>query len=305
MNLRFSASQASKYHNCHASANLEEAIPGWSFKKKERAQARDAGTAQHEVFENLLLHSVDRLAAAYLLRELADVRGKARTKLIKDQREFLIWWFMKEQSAPPIEHEYLRKLIIDLPAKDGEGMVEFSTPPISIRFLADAVEYVHSLLQDPDAELLTEETVSADWLVTKPNTTVDVLVRVGSKLYVIDLKTGTTPVDAVENEQLLYYAACFWKGEAEITLVIIQPKNLSEWNITYDQLARWMGEVQASEAAILAGDVTFTPGNHCTFCPANPQGRGDKGWPFCPVRIELLYGPQDDTESDELVLLDD
>ena len=40
---------------------------------------------------------------------------------------------------------------------------------------------------------------------------------------------------------------------------------------------------------MLAGDTTLVPNDHCTFCPANPHSRGDKGSPLCPPMMQKLY----------------
>lgn len=45
---------------------------------------------------------------------------------------------------------------------------------------------------------------------------------------------------------------------------------------------------------------TFSPGDHCKFCPANPHGRGAKGKPYCPAMMGLLY-PQPAVNYDEML----
>ena len=50
--LRFSASYASRYHNCHGSANLKEAIPGFEFPERDdNTGMRDQGSKLHEIFQ--------------------------------------------------------------------------------------------------------------------------------------------------------------------------------------------------------------------------------------------------------------
>jgi hypothetical protein len=300
--LRFSASAASKYHNCHASANLLEAIPGFEFKEKERAKSRDQGTALHKVLEQVVTHGYDYVKVATMLRSLADVFGKNRTALLQDEKQYLIWCFMGFGEIV-LEHEYLSTLLFTIPNKEtGEPELN-STPPKLIRFLAEAIEYIAQLLED-GGEILTEATVTANWLQTKPKTTIDILIRKGNVLYVIDLKAGTMPIPAIENEQLLYYAACFIEDEDDIRLVILQCDNVNEWYITREHLFSWMETMKVSEQKILDKDLSFRVGSHCSFCPANPRGRGDRGYPFCPEQIELLYGAENDADSDVSILED-
>jgi len=294
LSLRFSASVASKYHNCHGSANLPAAIPGFEYTPKEKAKARDQGTALHKVMEHSIRYGNSLKAVAEMLLLLADVWGKNRTLLLQDEKEYITWWFLKKLEGPVLEHKYL------------EPLLEQSNSPKQIRFLASALVYIAEILEEnPDAEVFTEVKTKAAWLVTKPSTTIDVLIRAGNRIWIIDLKAGTTPIEVVGNEQLLYYAACFVKDETEINLVILQEDNIGEWTINRSYLEAWMKQMQESEFAILDGDLTLNIGSHCTFCPANPRSRGDKGYPFCPAQLEHLYGASDDAAEDISILEDE
>ena len=303
VNLRFSASAASKYHNCHASANLVEAIPGFELKPKEHAQARDQGTALHKILENIVNEVKELHDAATMLREIAGLtnmgNAKTRTTTLTDEKKYVTWWFLKTGTPPVLEHKYLRALEF----AGAGGMI--STPPKLIRFLADCVDYIADIMDDhPNAVVRTEVTVKATWLSTEPNTTVDIIITDGDDLWVIDLKAGTIAVEVVGNEQLLYYAACFDTDQLRLHLAILQQDNIGEWDVTPLFLQAWMYQMQDSEQAILDGDMTFRAGSHCTFCPANPRGKGDKGYPFCPEMIEILYGASDDAAADEAILED-
>ena len=50
-----------------------------------------------------------------------------------------------------------------------------------------------------------------------------------------------------------------------------------------------MHKAKQAEQKIIAGDPTRTPSDNCTFCPANPHSRSDKGRPLCPEMMQLLY----------------
>lgn len=155
--------------------------------------------------------------------------------------------------------------------------------------------------------VLSEHTVTATWLATNPNTTADLVFYTKDQLEIVDIKWGVIPVEVVENEQLLFYAASYGhlapkaKG---VRVHIVQPRanNMESWFIDTSRLGQFMAEAQAAEAAIQAGDVTFGPSDHCTFCPANPHSRGDKGRPLCPTMMQLLY-PSVGVDEDAVLAL--
>ena len=234
---RFSASVAGRHMACHASANLDLAIPGWVDPVEDRAanNAANRGTTMHEFFAN----------------------------------------------------------IAQLPAKD-------------IAALATALAYVAELRATRRFKVLVEQSVTAEWLDSKPKTTADLVLYTQDELHVIDLKTGKIPVDAFENEQLLYGAVTYAplapraKGA---TLHILQPwanGNVS-WFADTVRLKQFMVDAQAAEQAIIAGSVQFGPSDHCKFCPANPHTRGAKGKPLCPAMMHMLY-PQH-VDEDEILNL--
>ena len=168
--------------------------------------------------------------------------------------------------------------------------------PADIRHMITALEYVSRLQSQRRFKVLIEQKVKATWLVGEPETTVDLVLYTQDEIHVIDWKTGRILVDVLDNSQLKFYALCFAhlapkaKG---VRVHIVQPwaDNIeSAWLDTYD-LSRFKAEVQATERAILAGDVSFGPSDHCTFCPANPHSRGLKGSQMCPPMMNILYPP--------------
>lgn len=154
--------------------------------------------------------------------------------------------------------------------------------------------------------VLSEHTVTADWLTKKPKTTADLVFFTKDELHVIDVKWGKILVEAINNEQLLYYGASyaqFAPKAKEVHLHIVQPKadNMEEWVVSATELGKFIADAQAAEQAIQNGDVTLTPSDHCTFCPANPHSRGDKGHPLCPAMMQMLYPRQ--INEDEILSL--
>jgi hypothetical protein len=74
---------------------------------------------------------------------------------------------------------------------------------------------------------------------------------------------------------------------------ILQPwaDGNNHWFADTNVMAEFKAKAIAAEAKVLAGDTTFGPGEHCKFCPANPHSRGQKGRPFCPAMMGMLYPP--------------
>ena len=172
--------------------------------------------------------------------------------------------------------------VITLPLRDVEKMVE-------------ALAFVATLRRTRRFKVLAEEPAVAEWLVSKPTTTVDLVLYVQDELHIIDWKTGVIQVYAEDNKQLMFYAACFLhlapkaKG---VWLHIIQPwakEGSSSWYCSAAELQLFMQEAQEAEQKIIDEDTTLSPSDHCTFCPANPHSRGDKGRPLCPAMMNMLY----------------
>lgn len=177
-------------------------------------------------------------------------------------------------------HEYMAN-IMELPLADA-------------RKFSEALEYIVKVRSLRRFTALVEVPAIAEWLTTKPGTTADLVLHVTDEMHVLDLKTGKIPVEPADNKQLLYYAATYGhlapkaKG---VHLHIVQPWAgiMDSWFASSQDIAAFMLEAKRAEAAIQAGNVAFSPGDHCTFCPANPHTRAAKGHPVCPAMQELLY----------------
>ena len=306
-NFRFSASYASRYNNCHGSANLTQSIPGFIYPEDNDNGRKGMGTNLHEIFSNVVSSSIPLNRASELFIALAAVWGPKRTKLIKDKKEYIIWWFSIKGEMAPVPHEWLDKFIQYVPKSDTAEAHEHPTPPRYIVFLAEALLKVEEIIESfpvrEDVMMQVEEKRPATWLVTEPKTTVDLIIHDAHTMYVIDLKMGDIDVTATGNEQLLYYAQT-WRLPTfkRIVLMILQRNNINEWALSTSYLDSWIIRMQESERAILDGDLKLTPGDHCKFCPANPHGRGDKGNKSCPAMLQLVYGERDLAVAEEQVL---
>jgi len=234
---RFSASVAGKQMACHASANLELAIPGYVAPVEDRTAdtAANRGSNMHEDFAKIMAYS-----------------------------------------------------------------------PHDLAMMVKAQQYILTLRQSRRFKVLIEQSIKATWLAGAPDTTVDLVLYTQDEIHVIDLKTGRIRVEVAGNSQLLYYAVSFAhlapkaKG---VTLHIVQPwaDNCESWFASTNALGKYMADAQAAEAAIIKGDTSFNPGDHCMFCPAFPHARGLKGSAMCPVTLQLLYPHQ--VDEDEILAL--
>jgi hypothetical protein len=134
----------------------------------------------------------------------------------------------------------------------------------------------------------TERRVDPSRLVGRDDLggTVDVTVIVGDTAHVIDYKDGITPVEAVENDQMIPYGIGLLAGYnlpvngdypvKRMVLTIIQPKlamkglpPITSWELTVESLLSRIGDLVVKAAATDAPDAPLVPGEkQCRFCKA-------------------------------------
>jgi hypothetical protein len=233
MSERISASKVGRINTCHASANLDLAIPGWTEPVEDR-------TADNAANRGSLFH--DDLSV-----------------------------FMKKS----------RKDIL---------------------YAAQIMQYVADLRSTRRFKVLSEESIKATWLASQPDTTPDLVLYVADEIHVLDFKRGDIEVPVIDNEQLLYYDVCVAPLAPKAKGVmnhVLQPSisKFESWFADTNVIQAFMDKTLATEAQVLAGSTVFSPSDECTFCPANPHGRGRKGSPYCPVLMQLHYPmPLDEDE---------
>ena len=111
-------------------------------------------------------------------------------------------------------------------------------------------------------------------------------------------------MEASENVQMMFYArtVCHLAPKAKgVWLHIVQPwaaSGVSSWFCDTNRLAQFTADAIATDQKITAHDLMLVPSVACTFCPANPHSRGDKGSKMCPKMMQLLY-PLDPLATDE------
>lgn len=314
LDFRFSASYADRYHNCHGSANLEEAIPGFEHPPKEDNGMKGEGTRLHKIFEEALSDWRSLRVKAQLLRTVAKMHWIERRKMLADKKTYVIWYFLRFKTAPPLSYEVIeqalmhKKRAVDTdgqPAFDPEGnevWVIAGAPPRRLEFLADALEYIADLIDKMDKETLSVKTElrgKAEWLKTLPGTTADLIIKDKYVFHCLDAKFGDIEVSPIENSQLMYYAWTFGASSYPMaSLHILQRGNLDYWDASHAVLKAFVTDVKESEVQILAGDLTLNPGSHCKFCPANPHSRGSRGTKACPAMMTVLYGTREEEMAD-------
>lgn len=95
---RFSASVADKHLACHASANLEKAIPGLQLPVEDRTveNAANKGTMMHKFMEDIsVLTPAELLGLAKAIEYIATLRKKRRFKM-KVELKGEGWWLSQK-----------------------------------------------------------------------------------------------------------------------------------------------------------------------------------------------------------------
>jgi len=210
--------------------------------------------------------------------------------------------YLRKPSAYADRGTALHAAITLLLAEDTHARVESLTGKTfgSYTITSDDVEtalqptyaYVETLLDTPGAEYFLERRVV---FPTIPDTwgTVDLLVRIGRAIYVIDFKFGVgvrvlalSPDGAedVINAQLLFYAAAarhslpeFFAGVEDVILTILQPVSIdvdaemiSSVAVTHAELDEFVTVYRAACEEALSDTPRLQPGSWCRFCPARP-----------------------------------
>jgi hypothetical protein len=175
----------------------------------------------------------------------------------------------------------------------GKTFGNYSITPDDIETaLRPAYAHVELLLDQPRAEYYLERRVI---FPTIPNTwgTVDLLIRIGNTIYVIDFKFGvgvrvqaltSDGNDDLINAQLLFYAAAarhslpeFFTGVEDIVLTILQPVSIeldaemvSAVTVTHAELDAFVAAYGGACKEALSDAPRLQPGAWCRFCPARP-----------------------------------
>lgn len=134
--------------------------------------------------------------------------------------------------------------------------------------------------------------------------TADCIMIGGDTLYVNDFKYGKgVPVSADDNPQMKLYALGAYQAYSfiypiqNVQIAIVQPRidNISEYQLSADDLLQWGEEIKPIAQKAFAGEGDFVPGDHCKFCKVKAT---------CRARKES-FDPLDDFQQLEPPLLSD
>ena len=135
---------------------------------------------------------------------------------------------------------------------------------------------------DPDGELVYEVETRVGFGDLLPGVfgSTDLVGRIGNRALVLDWKFGDgVVVDAVDNAQLMFYAAAamrteklqwVFEGATEIECVIVQPPAIRRWTTTVGRIKQFEQELVAAVKTALKDDAPLAQGDHCRWCAAKP-----------------------------------
>jgi len=108
----------------------------------------------------------------------------------------------------------------------------------------------------------------------------DLVGRIGTRAVVLDWKFGDgVVVDAVENPQLMFYAAASMRTEAaqwafegatEVECIIVQPPMIKRWVTTKERIKQFEQELVQAVKAAQQPDAKLAVGDHCRWCTGKP-----------------------------------
>jgi hypothetical protein len=135
---------------------------------------------------------------------------------------------------------------------------------------------------DPDKEMMYEVETRVGFGDLLPGVfgSTDLVGRIDDRAIVLDWKFGDgVVVDAVENEQLMFYAAAAMRTDAAkwafdgantVECVIIQPPMMKRWITTKERIAQFERDLVAAVKQAQLPDAKLASGEHCRWCAAKP-----------------------------------
>jgi hypothetical protein len=135
---------------------------------------------------------------------------------------------------------------------------------------------------DPTKEMLYEVETQVGFGDLLPGVfgSTDLVGRIGSRAIVLDWKFGDgVVVDAIENEQLMFYAAAAMRTEAaawafsgatEVECIIIQPPMIKRWVTTKERIKQFEQTLVQAVKESQYPDAVLHSGDHCRWCAAKP-----------------------------------
>jgi hypothetical protein len=143
-----------------------------------------------------------------------------------------------------------------------------------------AIELLDQVDPDKRMEYEVETRVGFGDLLPGVFGSTDLVGRIGDRAIVLDWKFGDgVVVDAVENDQLMFYAAAcmrteevkwVFEGVTEIECVIIQPPMIKRWVTTKERIKQFEQTLVQAVKQAQSTDAKLAAGDHCRWCAAKP-----------------------------------
>lgn len=143
-----------------------------------------------------------------------------------------------------------------------------------------ALEALDEVDPDKTMEYMVETRVSFGDFLPGVFGSTDLLGRKGKRAIVLDWKFGDgVSVDAVENPQLLFYAAAamrtpaaswIFEGAEEIECIIVQPPMVRRWVTTPARIKEFEQELLYAVRLSSWPEPPMQEGDHCRWCAAKP-----------------------------------
>ena len=160
------------------------------------------------------------------------------------------------------------------------------------------VSFCRQLAAQKDAEMIVEARVPL-FYSREEHGYADCVIRTDETVHVIDLKTGSIPVDAVNNWQLLIYAYGMGTMRTEtFTMTIIQNNEAKSWTLTVEQADAIASVIGVKAQAALNPYIheLNASDDACMWCPCKP---------FCKAYTAKLLDNFDDLTGDMVKLSDE
>jgi hypothetical protein len=146
--------------------------------------------------------------------------------------------------------------------------------------IVPALAFLDEINVDGSLEYAVESRVGFGDLLPGVFGSADLLGRIGDRAIVLDWKFGDgVVVDAVENEQGMFYAAAAMRtpetawvfdGADEVEIIIVQPPVMRRWVTTPARIKQFEAELVAAVKQSQKDDAAFKAGDHCRWCAAKP-----------------------------------
>lgn len=189
------------------------------------------------------------------------------------------------QSVPPkpsskyaeegtLLHDAMHRILSDRVSVDDLGLDE----DLIERKIRPALDALNEIDPSNQLEFVTELRVHFGGFLANVFGSCDLLGRIGHRAIVLDWKFGDgVAVDAVENEQLMFYTAAgmrteearwVFEGVKEIECIIVQPPSVKRWVTTPGRIKHFERELEQAVQTALLPNAPVKPGDHCKWCPA-------------------------------------